>query len=531
VKDKLVPIIIIVYGLIFIFYKKIDIFILIISIIFILFILILVKYKYKIKFYINKIKINNNIFEFEYENQLFYGIIFKIMAKIKGNTDQEKVTKINITEELNKLINLLSKRETNNEILILTNIKKKPGSVLIIYGNNRESVLKDASEILNLVEVITPNIHIIPTKVTSLKFLPKPTTFGDVTYVAIKEMVYESPSLSFYPEVEFDIFLGNTNDENNLPVGIKINDIFRHISIFGSTGSGKTSTAKKIAYEISKKGINVIILDWHGEYKDLEGFQIYDINNPLKINPLDLINSDIEEITEILGDVLQLTDPQRFLLSIILYELNKYKEFDINLIIDFLKKIEEYSNWMRDVKYALIRKIYLLFNPTSKKIFDTSIKTNDFYNNILNKNLVIDLSFIRNIKLRVIYGLFIIRLIADIYTKNLFNNPLTIFIEEAHNFFKLENNFLNKLLAEIRKYNIGFVIISQSPSSLSADVIKNTNIKIIHSIKSDIDKRVIRDSLSLEERLVNSLDKLEVGEAILSAPNIKIPIIIRIKKS
>jgi len=61
-------------------------------------------------------------------------------------------------------------------------------------------------------------------------------------------------------------------------------------------------------------------------------------------------------------------------------------------------------------------------------------------------------------------------------------------------------------------------------------VLKNTNIKIIHSIKSDIDKKAIRDTLSLDERLTQSLDKLDVGEAVISAPNLKVPIIIKIKK-
>ncbi|MEM0200022.1 MAG: DUF853 domain-containing protein, partial [Saccharolobus sp.] len=70
----------------------------------------------------------------------------------------------------------------------------------------------------------------------------------------------------------------------------------------------------------------------------------------------------------------------------------------------------------------------------------------------------------------------------------------------------------------------------QSPSLLSQTVIKNTNIKIIHSIKSDIDKKAIRDTLSLDDRLAQSLDKLDVGEAIVSTPKLKIPIIVKIKK-
>jgi len=44
-----------------------------------------------------------------------------------------------------------------------------------------------------------------------------------------------------------------------------------------------------------------------------------------------------------------------------------------------------------------------------------------------------------------------------------------------------------------------------------------------------LDKRIIADSLSLSHWQFDILDKLETGEAILSAPNIKTPIVVKIQ--
>ncbi|MEM0122411.1 MAG: ATP-binding protein, partial [Saccharolobus sp.] len=147
------------------------------------------------------------------------------------------------------------------------------------------------------------------------------------------------------------------------------------------------------------------------------------------------------------------------------------------------------------------------------------------------RSAIINLSSISNIKLRKLYALFLIKLLTEAYIRYKPKEKMLIIIDEAHNYFSNNiNSFLDRIISEIRKYNIGLCFITQSPSLLSQTVIKNTNIKIVHSIKSDIDKKAIRDTLSLDDRLAQSLDKLDVGEAIVSTPKLKIPIIVKIKK-
>ncbi len=42
-----------------------------------------------------------------------------------------------------------------------------------------------------------------------------------------------------------------------------------HTAIFGTTGSGKSVTTKRLALELVKTGVPVTIVDWHDEYVGL----------------------------------------------------------------------------------------------------------------------------------------------------------------------------------------------------------------------------------------------------------------------
>jgi len=79
--------------------------------------------------------------------------------------------------------------------------------------------------------------------------------------------------LEAYTQVEeqikidnFDIKLGDILGFNDKTIGIRSTDVFGHIVIFGATGSGKTNTSVLLARELQKKGFDVVILDWYGEY-------------------------------------------------------------------------------------------------------------------------------------------------------------------------------------------------------------------------------------------------------------------------
>lgn len=58
---------------------------------------------------------------------------------------------------------------------------------------------------------------------------------------------------------------------------------------------------------------------------------------------------------------------------------------------------------------------------------------------------------------------------------------------------------LNNMLAEIRAYGEGFIIVDQSPSALHASVLKNTGIKVAHRIDYGKDIEAMQDVLLLDK--------------------------------
>ncbi len=466
-----------------------------------------------------------NVFEIQSNNRTFTGIMLKLNGKIELNKEN-----INFQRELESLMETLGRRDVGFEYYVITSLsKKRTSSSLIVLkecSDCKEEVIQEVQNIRNLSNAIAPHIQLDVISSSEVA-VPLPKGWGDLFFARIYERVIDSPKNALLIN-EYDVDLGSMKTEvAEIKTGIKIKDLTRHIAIFGTTGSGKSTTAILLAKKLINKGISVTILDWHGEHVGkIPDLRVANVDNPIRINPLKL--GDIEEVVEILGDVLRLTDPQRFLLYSVLLKMRRANKFDMKMLISILRNIEESSNWMREVKYGLLRKIYLLFTKEAKLIFDDKIDNARVEETLFNS--IVDLSFIRNIRLRRIYGLMIIKLMSDYFMKNKPMATSLLMIEEAHNFFAHDNDFLEKLISEVRKYGLGLCVISQSPSSISPEVLKNTNIKIIHSIKSDTDKRILAEALSLTPSLYDSLDKLDVGEALLSSPNIKIPVVLKIRE-
>lgn len=476
------------------------------------------------------IYIKNNVFTVKVDNKSVSGIVLKILGKQEVDSQNSNL----LQRELDSLLDTLARHSSNVKYTVITNVRnKRKTSALVIYKeceNCEEEILKEYRTLQEIAESVAPHIIFQLTNPTR-ELIPMPSSFGNLAYARVFDKIFESPK-SDGSEVEFDVELGHylTPTLSSIPIGIRSKDVFRHIGIFGTTGSGKSNTAAVIASELIKLGFRVIIFDWHGEYVEKsKSFKVLSNDNLIKLNIFKLDN--IDEITEILSEVLQLTDPQRFMLYVLLLKMRKVNNFTLKNIISILSQIGSASNWSREVKMALIRKIYIMFTEEGKRLFLTNSSVSDIMKLLKdNSGIVVNLNSIKNLKLRKLYALFLIKLLTDLYMDKILEYPVILVIEEAHNYFSSDNEFTNKLISEIRKFGVGLCIVTQSPSSISLEVLKNTNIKIIHAIKADLDKRIISDSLSLSQNLISIMDKLDQGEAILSSPNIKQPIIVKIKK-
>lgn len=85
------------------------------------------------------------------------------------------------------------------------------------------------------------------------------------------------------------------------------------------------------------------------------------------------------------------------------------------------------------------------------------------------------------------------------------------------------------LLAEMRAYGEGFVIADQSPTKLVPDVLKNSNLKLIHRLAYPADRTIIGQCANLDERQTERLNTLSVGIAVAHDDRIEDAILLRVE--
>jgi hypothetical protein len=86
--------------------------------------------------------------------------------------------------------------------------------------------------------------------------------------------------------------------------------------------------------------------------------------------------------------------------------------------------------------------------------------------------------------------------------------------EVANTRWKAVETFTN-ILSELRAYGEGFIIAEQIPAKLAPDVVKNTNLKIMHRIVSDEDRSIVGGSMNLDDQGSRRVTSLPVGEALV----------------
>ncbi|WP_324680229.1 hypothetical protein [Hymenobacter sp. GOD-10R] len=84
------------------------------------------------------------------------------------------------------------------------------------------------------------------------------------------------------------------------------------------------------------------------------------------------------------------------------------------------------------------------------------------------------------------------------------------------------------MLAEIRAKGEGIFIVEQIPTKLIADVIKNTNLKIMHRITSKDDRDYLGTAMSMNDQQKNYVNNLKTGEAIIFDEQLDNPVFVKV---
>ncbi|MEM3871947.1 MAG: DUF87 domain-containing protein, partial [Nitrososphaeria archaeon] len=67
----------------------------------------------------------------------------------------------------------------------------------------------------------------------------------------------------------------------------------RHVCVFGRTGSGKSTTAKVLLFELLRNGVSVLVFDRVGEFNVFDGGRVLVPGQNFRVAPLAFDGDDV----------------------------------------------------------------------------------------------------------------------------------------------------------------------------------------------------------------------------------------------
>jgi len=252
---------------------------------------------------------------------------------------------------------------------------------------------------------------------------------------------------------------------------VKFDDLQRHVLLFGPTGSGKTSTALR-AIELSlEKGVPVEVLDWKGEYmKKVRGATVLRKLKLLEPPDWSLVENHAIVVTDILRDVLELTEPMSFMLYEELLQMYESGKATFTALLEQLKRRRAVALANRhgvevNIAEGLIRRLLPL-------ALDERRSAENLYGD--DRVVVYDLSELPSYQLKTLY--------AEILLWRLYNEAKAdgavgyglrklIICEEAQNYVRPRRadqppSIGERVVNELRAYGYGFILIAPDPNQL-----------------------------------------------------------------
>jgi len=291
-----------------------------------------------------------------------------------------------------------------------------------------------------------------------------------------------------------------------------------HLVVVGSTGTGKTSFVKNLVSRLRHLGINVVILDFHGEYLDLTD-SVMDPRTE-RVNVLNLLGSDprtrAEELADEIARNYRLGNLQRAALHELL--IKAYEKYGTNLTPYRLEELLRDESFIS--KLSLSKEVIKSLVPYVSALGPRGVTWID-PRSLLDGVTSINLSVINSLPLQQLIAESVIDLIYYLRRKE----PGITFLvaEEAHRLFvRKEALRALRVFREGRKFGLSAVAIFQDPAQIDSGILNNASHIIAFRISDESSRnRILKTILGGQEhgrglavKISKLVASLGVGEAV-----------------
>ncbi len=365
------------------------------------------------------------------------------------------------------------------------------------------------------------------------------------------------------------IKLGNLLTREDVTIHLDPDELIsRHLAVLAVTGGGKSNSVAVILNEIIRMGGVAILFDVHSEYAGMS------LDCPhCEVEVIDPILDPNTLSVEELGNLMRITydsAPKQFI-----YLKSAFRSAKELLIRERLGEYLDKAEIKADrddllagihaiVKLSLIREKneedpYLLKFPSNDRgSIESLLAKVDFirtkYGRVLKpaagelvdhlnygKLLIVDLGQLDSDLTDVVVGKTLYTILYRAKDKVIskgyldFPTPVLAVLEEAHTLIpSVEYTYTSQAASSIakegRKFGVGLCLVSQRPKRLNSDVLSQMVNKIILRVVEPDDQAYIRRATEfLSEEMISYLPSLNVGEAIVVGPMVKIPALVKVR--
>ena len=371
-----------------------------------------------------------------------------------------------------------------------------------------------------------------------------------------------------------EVALG-TDLERNRDAMVPVALLRKHKVSFGTTGSGKTTTEKRLLYELwERHKIPFLALEsTKGEYRSLllggedwaRSVRVFTPGNealsPVSLNPIEITGGrtrgeQAASVEECFAGALPMGGPLQNLIGEAIeraYELAGIDEFDegqdcstfptmddLLSASSALMATRSYEGKVKgNLEEAVKVRLASLCRGNIGRMFRCE-RTLPTINDLISNPTIIELERL-SLDQKNLFSLFLLTAVWQAVRELGPTDQLRLvfLIGEAHNLIGVGQNrpvaaeeadprgfaarLIVRMLAEVRAYGVGIVLEDQSPSALAPEVLVNTAVKLAHLTQVGKDRALLGDCMLMDDVSVDGLARLRPGEAYLIYPGLYRP--------